>query len=314
MRLVRYEAAGRRDVGILVDDEIFSLSAIEVALGREPLVDSDRPPRDALIDWMWRHQNVDREAVQKEVLDQVASGSIPTVALGDARLLAPVHTPQKTFGQGNFREHFLELLNSGRYPVNVANGLQASTGPKSYLASAGSITGPYDDIPYPAGTEEFDYEVELAVVMGWTILDASEAEVEQAILGVTVANDLTAREVQREEAATGLINRSKNLDGMLPLGPWIETDWQPCLSGDMSVKVNGEQRQLYSLTKMDNPMPYLISYFTKNMTFLPGDIVLSGTCPGPAAFQPNFAELLLKPGDVVETSISTIGSMQNRIV
>lgn len=315
VRIARYEIGGSSHVGIVVSgDSAVSLSEIEVRLGRAPVRDGRRPPHDGLVEWLWRHEGRPFSEVEAEVLALVDGNEMTPTPLSDTRLLAPIHAPQKVIGTGNYAEHFEEIKRCTRFPV-ISNLVgSTSTRVKSYLASPGSIAGPYDDLPYPASTAELDYEVELAVVMRSRLKNGTEQEARDAILGVTVANDISARDIQMDEMAAGLINHGKNLDATLPLGPWIESDWEPCLDGQMLTRVNGATRQDYPVGKTNRPVAAVISALSADMTLEPGDVILGGTCPGPASFQTNWEELVLHPGDLLETEITTIGILCNRIV
>lgn len=315
MKLARYEMGGASGAGVVVGDgAIASLSQVEQWLGRPPLTDGLAPVRDALVEWLWRHEHRPLGGLEAEVGEALDSGEVTVVALDEVRLLAPVHGPQKVIGTGNFLAHFEEIKRCTRFPAIAMLAGSTSSRIKSYLASPSSIAAPYDDLPYPGSTSELDYEVELAVVIRRSLKNADPAQAKAAILGVMVANDISARDIQMDEMAAGLVNHGKNLDCTLPLGPWIDTDWERCLSGEMRTRVNGQLRQQHPLADMNNPMEVLVSRLSADMTLHPGDVILGGTCPGPASFQPNWDELVLKPGDVLETEITTIGVLRNRIL
>jgi 2-keto-4-pentenoate hydratase/2-oxohepta-3-ene-1,7-dioic acid hydratase in catechol pathway len=169
---------------------------------------------------------------------------------------------------------------------------------------------------YPDGlTNEMDYELELAVVIGKAGSFFTPEEAEDHIAGYVVFNDITARDIQREEMKSGVFCLSKSIDTFCPLGPWIVT---PDEIGDphdlaMQLRVNGELRQESHSSRMSVTIPEIISHYSP-MGYSPGDIISTGTVSGVAGFSEDAASLYLRPGDVVEAEIQNLGVLRNPIV
>ncbi len=228
--------------------------------------------------------------------------------LDDVTLRAPI-IPKKFFHTaGNFREHHEE---SER--VNWSHPVLPWI---VFFQNVDAIIGPEDPIVYPeAMTSELDYELELAVIIGKAGKFFSPAEAEEYIAGYIVFNDITARDIQREEMKSGVFCLSKSIDTFVPIGPWIVT---PDEVGDpsrlsMELRVNGEVRQRSSMSNMSVTVPEIISHYSA-MGYSPGDIVSTGTVSGVAGFSEDAASLYLKPGDVVEAEIERVGVLRNPVI
>jgi 2-keto-4-pentenoate hydratase/2-oxohepta-3-ene-1,7-dioic acid hydratase in catechol pathway len=230
------------------------------------------------------------------------------VALADVTLRAPI-IPKKFFHTaGNFREHHEESARAGwSHPVLPWI---------VFFQNLDAIIGPEEPIIYPdAMTSELDYELELAVIIGKRGKFFSPEEAEDYIAGYLVFNDLTARDIQREEMKSGVFCLSKSIDTFSPIGPWIVTaDEIPDPRNlDMFLRVNGETRQVSNTSRMSVTVPEIISHYSA-MGFNPGDILSTGTVAGVAGFSADAASLYLKPGDVVEAEIEGIGVLRNPVI
>src|SRR6202042_2784218 len=219
------------------------------------------------------------------------------LALAEVRLRAPI-IPKKFFHTaGNFREHHEESKN-----VNWSHPVLPWI---VFFQNIDAIIGPDDAIVYPeALTNELDYELELAVVIGKAGKFFSPEEAADYIAGYLIFNDITARDIQREEMKSGVFCLSKSIDTFCPIGPWIVTpDELPdphALS--MELRVNGERRQSSHMSRMSVTVPEIISHYSA-MGYSAGDIISTGTVAGVAGFSDDAASLYLKPGDVVEAEI-----------
>ncbi len=241
--------------------------------------------------------------------DQEAAETGETFALSDVRLRAPI-VPKKFFHTaGNFREHHEESKN-----VNWSHPVLPWI---VFFQNIDAIIGTEDDIVYPPEglTNEMDYELELAVVIGKAGKFFSPEEAEEYIAGYLIFNDITARDIQREEMKSGVFCLSKSIDTFCPIGPWIVT---PDEVGDphdldMYLRVNGEQRQQSHTGKMSVTIPEIISHYSP-MGYSPGDIISTGTVSGVAGFSDDPMSLYLKPGDTVECEIEHVGILRNRVV
>jgi 2-keto-4-pentenoate hydratase/2-oxohepta-3-ene-1,7-dioic acid hydratase in catechol pathway len=214
---------------------------------------------------------------------------VPTgdeVPTADARLLAPVIPSKIVAVARNNPSHAAELGND--VPIH----------PMLFLKPATSVIGPEDPIPLPEGSERVDHEAELAVVIGRLCRRVTEEEAPKYVLGYTCANDVTARDWQQTD---GQWARAKGSDGFCPLGPWIETELDPA---DVAViaRVNGEERQRGRTSDFVFSPAALVSFISRSITLLPGDVVLTGT---PSGVGP------MAPGDRVEVEVEGIGVLRN---
>jgi 2-keto-4-pentenoate hydratase/2-oxohepta-3-ene-1,7-dioic acid hydratase in catechol pathway len=214
---------------------------------------------------------------------------VPTgeeVPLADVRLLAPVIPSKIVAVARNNPAHAAEL------------GNDVPTHPMLFFKPATSVIGPEDPIPLPEGSERIDHEGELAAVIGRLCRRVTEAEAPKYVLGYTCANDVTARDWQK---ADGQWARAKGSDGFCPLGPWIETELD---ASDTAVvaRVNGEERQRGRTSDFVFSPAELISFISRSISLLPGDVVLTGT---PSGVGP------LAAGDRVEIEVERIGVLAN---
>jgi 2-keto-4-pentenoate hydratase/2-oxohepta-3-ene-1,7-dioic acid hydratase in catechol pathway len=240
---------------------------------------------------------------------QEASETGESYPLADVRLRAPI-IPKKFFHTaGNFREHHEESEN-----VNWSHPVLPWI---VFFQNVDAIIGPEDNIVYPPNglTNEVDYELELAVVIGKAGKFFSPEEATEYIAGYLIFNDITARDIQREEMKSGVFSLSKGIDTFCPIGPWIVT---PDEVGDphdlaMELRVNGESRQKSHMSKMSVTVQEVISHYSP-MGYSPGDILSLGTVSGVAGFSDDPMSLYLKPGDTVECEIEKIGLLRNQVV
>ena len=212
-----------------------------------------------------------------------------TVGLKHAELLNPV-VPTKIICVGiNYRAHAEEM------------GHQLPSEPVLFLKPPTAVNCPECDIVIPDGVGRVDYEAEMAAVIGRRTHKATIDEARGNILGFTCANDVTARDVQRQD---GQWTRAKGYDGFCPLGPWVDTDVDPA-DLLMECRVNGELKQSTSTSDMIFDPFELVAFASHVMTLVPGDVVLTGT---PSGIGP------LARGDVVEVTIEGIGTLRNPVV
>ncbi len=175
--------------------------------------------------------------------------------------------------------------------------------PLLFLKPPSAVIGPGASIALPPESKRVEHEAELALVIGRRCRRLTEAEAWDAVLGVTVANDVTARDVQRSER---LWTRGKGFDTFCPVGPWIVTGMDESDVADLRVRctVNGELRQDGRTSEMVFSPAFLVSYISQVMTLEPGDLVLTGT---PAGVGP------LVPGDTVTVDIESVGILTNSV-
>lgn len=187
--------------------------------------------------------------------------------------------------------------------------------PTGFMKSPHLLVPHGAEVAKPDGVEEFDYEVEIAAVIGRRITGVREQDALSAVFGYTVFNDLSARELQRDEMRNQMIMLGKNLPGFGPVGPLILTADEVPDPGTLEValRVNGEMRQSDPASDMIFGFPALVSFWSR-MGFAPGDLVTSGTPEGVALHhKPDPFAWYLKPGDVVDAWVSGIGTLRTRI-
>lgn len=172
--------------------------------------------------------------------------------------------------------------------------------PLLFLKPPSSVIANGDAILLPPQSEQVEHEAELAIVIGLGGRWIKRAEALKHVLGFTIANDVTARDLQRSD---GQWTRGKGFDTFCPIGPWIETDLDP---SDLIVKcsVNDQLRQLGSTRDMVFQVPTLVAFVSSVMTLNPGDLILTGT---PSGVGP------LTDGDEVEVEIEGIGTLRNNV-
>jgi len=208
----------------------------------------------------------------------------------DVRLLAPVIPRSKIIGVGrNYADHAAEL------------GNEVPPAPLLFLKPNTAVIGPDDPIVLPYWTEHVDHEAELAVVIGKVTKDVPIERALDHVFGYTVANDVTARDIQRSDDQW---TRAKGFDGSCPIGPWIV----PGLDvSDLAVsaRVNGQTRQDGRTSQLVFDVAYLVSYVSEVFTLLPGDVILTGT---PAGVGP------IVDRDVVEVEVEEIGVLRNPVL
>jgi len=222
--------------------------------------------------------------------DPLYSGFEPTgerVPLADAVLLAPVIPRSKVVAVGkNYHDHAAEM------------GGEAPTEPLLFLKPNTSVVGPGDAVVFPKQSERIDFEGELAIVIGGVAKNVSAERADEVIFGYTIANDVTARDLQESD---GQWARAKGFDTFCPLGPYIETEFS-FDGATIETRVDGEVRQHAPLSDMVHSIGAIVEYASAVWTLLPGDVILTGTPAGVGPFT---------DGQVVEVEVSGIGILRN---
>ena len=249
----------------------------------------------------------------QQALDEVrrASESAATIPMNEVRLLAPIPRPLKNiFCTGlNYSEHITEGAD------HTGADLQRPKYPVWFTKSSGSVCGPYDDITIePRISTAYDWEVELAVVIGKAGRHVPRDKAYEHVHSYTVFNDFSVRDIQFRHGPPPQWFKGKSWDGGSPMGPWLVT---PDELGDpralrVVCRVNGVVKQDSHTSLMIFDIPALIADITEVLTLEPGDIISTGTPSGVgfARTPPEF----LRDGDVMETEVEKIGVLRNRIV
>jgi fumarylacetoacetate (FAA) hydrolase len=223
----------------------------------------------------------------------------PRYSVGQVSLRAPVPRPPSVRDFFAFEQH-----------VATARANRGSRVPREwyefpafYFTNPAAIFGPEEDIPYPNGTSELDYELEVAAVIG----------AEGRIAGFTVMNDWSARDIQRKEMRVGL-GPAKAKDFATSLGPVLVTpDEFDGTSGTMTARVNGEERSRGNLADIHYSWAEILAQASRNTRLRPGDVIGSGTV-GSGSILEHDDGRWLRPVDVVECEVEGIGVLRNRVV
>jgi 2-keto-4-pentenoate hydratase/2-oxohepta-3-ene-1,7-dioic acid hydratase in catechol pathway len=192
------------------------------------------------------------------------------------------------------------------------SGMQVPPEPVIFFKATTAISGPFDDVMLPRGSEKSDWEVELGVVIGARASYVTEAEAMKHVAGYCIVNDLSERAFQLERSGQWV--KGKSCDTFAPIGPWLVTcdDVPNPNELRMTLDVNGKRRQDGSTATMVFRVPFLVSYLSEFMTLEPGDIISTGTPPGVGLGQK--PPVFLREGDVMELAIEGLGQQRQRVV
>jgi len=277
MKLIRFGEAGKEKPGVLVDGIYYDASAFIHDY------DEDFFAGNGL----------------KTVADLIASDKLPVTEID--RLGCPVKRPSKIVCIGlNYSDHAKET------------GATPPPEPVIFFKSTTAIIGPNDDVMIPRDSVKTDWEVELAVVIGRKASYVEEAEAMEYVAGYCLHNDISEREFQLERSGTW--DKGKGCDTFAPLGPWLVTkdEIHDVHNLRLWLTLNGEKMQDGSTANLIFNVPFLISYVSKFMTLLPGDIISTGTPAGVGlGMKP---PLYVKPGDVLELGIDGLGTSRQTAI
>lgn len=233
-------------------------------------------------------------------LGRIDPSSLPVVE-GKPRYGVPFQGTSKVVCIGlNYADHAAE------------SGMAAPDEPIIFLKPTTALCGPNDDTIKPTHSTKLDWEVELGVVIGTTARSVPEEDAFKHVAGYCIVNDVSERAFQMQ---SGQWDKGKGCDTFAPVGPWLVTadavaDPQAL---DMWLNVNGTRRQTGNSRTMIFPVRHLVSYVSRYMTLLPGDIIATGTPPGVGmGFKPT--PIWLTVGDVVELGIQGLGQQRQTIV
>ncbi|MEG6568864.1 fumarylacetoacetate hydrolase family protein [Thermoanaerobacterium thermosaccharolyticum] len=226
--------------------------------------------------------------VDGENIFTMDGGLMKSLKIDDVKLLSPCEITKAVCVGLNYSDHIEEM------------GDKRPDEPTLFIKPATAAIGPDDYIVIPKMSERVDYEGELAVVIKKTAKDISEGDALDYVLGYTIANDVTARDLQSKD---GQWTRAKSFDTFLPIGPWIETDVDPS-NLEIKTYVNGVLKQHSNTKHLIFSVPKLVSFISHIMTLNPGDVILTGT---PSGVGP------LNSGDVVTIEIEGIGKLTNKV-
>jgi 2-keto-4-pentenoate hydratase/2-oxohepta-3-ene-1,7-dioic acid hydratase in catechol pathway len=243
------------------------------------------------------------QALGRESLNQIKGLDLEALPLvkGQPRIGAPVGVVPKFLGIGlNYRDHAEET------------GMPIPEIPIVFAKASSCVSGPYDPVLAPKGFERMDFEVELAVVIGTRAKNAPLADAMSFVAGYAICNDVSERSLQ--VGGPGEWIKAKSHDSFGPLGPWLVTteeipDPQKL---DLTLDLNRARMQTGSTATMIFGVAELVSYISKYMTLVPGDVITTGTPPGVGmARKPR---VFLKPGDELRLTVSGLGEQRLKVV
>lgn len=280
MKLIRYGQPGAVSTGVIIDDVKYDTSAFGEDYN-EHFFETDGLAR-----------------LQKFVSENKAS---LRKVNDNERLDSPVARPSKILCIGlNYADHAKET------------GAAVPPEPVLFMKATTSLCGPNDNIMIPKDSVKTDWEVELAIVIGKKASYVNEAEAMDYVAGYVLHNDVSEREFQLER--NGTWDKGKGCDTFAPLGPFLATKDEITNPDNLKLwlTVNGQKMQEGNTSNFIFKLPHVISYVSRFMTLLPGDVISTGTPAGVGmGFSPS---IYLKPGDVVELGIDGLGTSKQTCI
>jgi 2-keto-4-pentenoate hydratase/2-oxohepta-3-ene-1,7-dioic acid hydratase in catechol pathway len=287
MKIATYQTDGPPQLGAIVDDRMHAFADIAPRLppNMEALLEAGPAALDAA----------------REALAQAKGGR----ALDTVKLCAPVRRPRKFLGIGfNYQSHVDEVRKKGLPIPDLSNQIW-------FNKQTSCIIGPYDPMHLPSVSEQFDYEVELGLVIGRRCRHVTPADARKVIAGYMIVNDASIRDWQLK-APTATLGKSFDTHG--PTGPWLTTADEIANPERLRVRtlVDGVVMQDGNTEELVNGIDAMIAYLTKVMTLEPGDIIATGTPHGVAAGRT--PQAWLHVGQVVRCEIEGLGYIENPII
>jgi 2-keto-4-pentenoate hydratase/2-oxohepta-3-ene-1,7-dioic acid hydratase in catechol pathway len=301
-----------RRVGVLEGDRIVDLNA----------ADAELPP--ALLPLIELGQNG-----KSRIADAVAQMRGATVdgtkvlAAAGAQLHAPWTGKRVACAGGNYAEHSYGMaINRGTTDVTIEkmSAQMRAAGNWGFWKVLDAAAGPSDEIPYPTRADYFDYEGEVAIIIGKRGKNIPAGQIGEYVWGVTLANDWSNRDAGGPQRGMSF-NLPKNFDFSLSLGPSIAIDGVDPQNVDVETRVNGAVRQHYNSKDMVFSFAEILAFLSIDFSFVPGDVILGGTGAGTAQDSTKLdangvrpRDLFLNKGDTVAVSSPSIGILENRVV
>lgn len=283
MKIATYNHRGKESYGVITDGGIIDLGA---RIGD-------------------KYSGV-RELLRSEALDEAAKateGAVADVSLEDVNLLRPIPYPEKIFCVG---------VNYGNRNEEYKDGSDAQKYPSVFVRTPESLVGHGGHLVRPPESEQLDYEGEIAIIVGKAGRRIQPGNIREHIAGITIMNEGTIRDWLRH--AKFNVTQGKNFNATGSLGPWMVTaqDFPDFNNMSLETRVNGEVRQKDNTSNMIFNFEYLLPYLSTFMELKPGDVIATGTPTGAGTYfdPPKW----LVPGDVVEISVSGIGTLSNTVV
>lgn len=280
MKLIRFGEAGKEKTGVQIEDVFYDTSAF----GEE-----------------YNEQFFENDGLNR--LDAFVKQNLSSLSKLDnnVRLGSPIARPSKIVCIGlNYKDHAEET------------GAKIPEEPIIFMKSTSAIVGPNDEVMIPKDSVKTDWEVEFCIVIGKKASYVKEEDAEQYIAGYLLHNDVSEREFQLERGGTW--DKGKGCDTFAPLGPFLATKEELKDVGEINIwlKLNGEIVQNGNTKNLIFSIPQLVSYVSRFMTLLPGDVISTGT-PAGVGLGMN-PPLFLKPGDVMELGADGLGVQKQTVI
>jgi 2-keto-4-pentenoate hydratase/2-oxohepta-3-ene-1,7-dioic acid hydratase in catechol pathway len=299
MKFITYSKDDSISCGILTDDFIIDIPSVWSV---------PNPPRSV-------KEILERGRPCLTKLAELVVSTEILVPVDSVRLLAPIPDPAKVIAlAGNYSEHIKEA----GLALGLSDSPRKTTVPRPFLMPLTVIIGTDEKIPWPVYSEQIDYEVELAVVIGRKCKCVKPADALDYVAGYTIANDISARSVTFAKNRTrrpwdefyDWLN-GKWADGFLPMGPYLVTadEVGDVQNLNLTLTVNGRVRQSASTSQMIYPVADIVSFLSHIMTLEPADVIATGTPSGVAMATGQF----LQPGDSIECKIEKLGTLTNTL-
>ena len=303
MKLVTYSRDEFVSCAILADDGLVDIPSIWPG---------PNPPRNVI-------EILQRGSDCLEKLDSLLDSAEFFTPVDSVKLLPPIPRPGKVLAlAGNYSKHIAEANLKKGFKLGLSDSTRQTTVPRPFLMPSSVVIGPDDEIPWPIYSEQIDYEIELAAIIGKTAKCVSVAEALEYVAGYTICNDVSARSVTFKEGRAerpwddfyDWLN-GKWADGLLPIGPYLLTaeEIDNVQNLDMTLSVNGKVRQKANTAQMIFPVAEVVSFLSYLMTLEPADIIATGTPAGVGVAAGEF----LQPGDTIECTIEKLGILTNTL-
>ncbi len=299
MKLITYQRNQAISCGILTADSVLDVPSIWPG---------PNPPRSV--------KNIlERGPDCLRQLAELAKSADSFTPSDQVKLLAPIPRPPKVLAlAGNYFEHIKEA----GLALGLSHSPRQTTVPRPFLMPPTVVIGPEEQIPWPDYSEQIDYEIELAIVIGRKAKNISPDDALDYVAGYTIANDVSARSVTFKEGRAqrpwdefyDWLN-GKWSDGFCPMGPYLLTadEIEDVQNLALQLTVNGKVRQKANTSQMIYSVADTVSFLSHIVTLEPADVIATGTPSGVAMATGNF----LQPGDVIECTIEKLGTLSNTL-
>lgn len=295
MRLITFRIGGQLHVGAVSNDQVVALDAV--------LLEAGHSVGDMIAFLRLGDPGIARA---DELVHAALTRGEALPRLDEIELLAPIPRPPKIMmGGRNYVRHVQEMQKTEAF-AKVA----VPKFPRIFAKYAVAVNAPGAPVYQPAISDDIDFEAELSVVIGKDARDVDEIDAYTCIAGYTIVNDVTARDLQAMDELT----LAKSFEGFAPMGPWIVTKDEIPDPHNLTVRTYLNDRQLMenNTSEMLHRIPAFVAFLSKAFPLEVGDIITTGSPPGPGKFLDPPA--LPRPGDLMRVEVEGIGILENRLM